>query len=158
MIKALPTVEGAHAWIAGEGPLRQELEALADKCGVSDRVHFLGWQTNVSGLMAAATVIAFPSRKEPLGNVILEAWALAKPVVATRSQGADFLIRDRENGLLVETDDVAAFSQQLSAVIKRDIAVDGLIKAGRERYEAEFSKAAVVEQYLKFFDNVCGRR
>ena len=104
--------------------------------------------------MAAATVIAFPSRKEPLGNVILEAWAMRRPIVATRSQGADFLIQNNENALLVEADDVDAFAERLAFAIDHPADMADMIANGRAKYEAEFSKAAVIERYLAFFDTL----
>ena len=63
---------------------------------------------------AAADLIACPSRIEPLGNVVLEAWARQRPIVAAAADGPMELIRDRENGLLVPIDDPEAMARAIS--------------------------------------------
>ena len=69
--------------------------------GIAERVRFLGWRDDVPALLAAADILVCPSRHEPLGNVVIEAWAAGVPVVATASDGPAGLIDDGESGLLV---------------------------------------------------------
>ena len=90
---ALAELPGCIAWIAGDGPLEAELKALAARLGVADRVRFLGWRTDRGALLAAADVCVLPSRWEPFGTVMLEAWAAGTPLVAAASQGPAALIR-----------------------------------------------------------------
>lgn len=75
LIGALARLPGAHLVIAGEGPRRKNLEALARDVGVTDRLHMVGWRDDVAGLFGAADIFVCPSRHEPLGNVVIEAWA-----------------------------------------------------------------------------------
>ena len=86
-LAALAQLPGAFLWIAGVGPEEAKLKALAEALGVADRVRFLGWRTDPSALYRAADVCVFPSRYEPLGNVVIQAWAHGLPVVAAESQG-----------------------------------------------------------------------
>src|SRR4051794_18692067 len=100
-LQALAELPDAWLWIAGVGPLEAKLKAMAEALGVQNRVRFLGWRTDPSALYRAADVCVFPSRYEPLGNVVIQAWAHGLPVVAAASQGPKGLIEDGRDGLLV---------------------------------------------------------
>jgi glycosyltransferase involved in cell wall biosynthesis len=155
LIDAVAALPSAYLWIAGEGAARGALARRAAARGVAARVRFLGWRNDVPALLAAADMLACASRHEPLGNVVIEAWAHRVPVVAAASQGPRGLIRDGEDGLLVPIDDAGA----LAAALRRlsdDPALHGrLTRAGRARYEAEFTESAVVRRYLGLFNQVC---
>ena len=115
LLRALAELPGCVAWIAGDGPLEADLKALAAKLGVADRVRFLGWRSDRGALLRAADICVLPSRYEPFGTVMLEAWATGVPLVAAASQGPTALIADGGNGLLVPVDDAPA----LAAAIRR---------------------------------------
>ena len=91
------------------------LEKAAGALGVADRVRFLGWRADPSALYRAADVCVFPSRYEPLGNVVIQAWAHGLPVVAAASQGPAALIEDGADGLLVPIDDADALAAAVEA-------------------------------------------
>lgn len=154
LLRALVQLPSAYLLLAGEGPLRQELEKLAQKLGVKPRVRFLGWRDDVAALYATADLFVCPSRHEPLGNVVIEAWAQGRPVVATASQGPSALIRDGETGLLTPVDDAAALAQAMGRVLSDAEVAARLGAAGRAAFEAEFTEQAVVEQYKAFFDRI----
>ena len=86
-LRALTLMPEAWLWIAGSGPLDAELKAQAAALGVADRVRFLGWRQDAGALYRAADVCLFPSRIEPLGNVVIQAWAYGLPIVAAVVQG-----------------------------------------------------------------------
>lgn len=154
LLDALALVARAHLWLAGEGPLRGALEAQARRLGIAGRVHFLGWREDTAALLAAADMLVCPSRHEPLGNVVIEAWSAGVPVVATASAGPAALIREGETGLLVPVDDSAA----LAAAIERLAGDPGLrtrlAAAGRAAHASEFSEAVVVARYRDFLERV----
>ncbi len=153
-IEALRRLPHAYLWIAGEGPLRGELEALAARRGVAARVRFLGWRDDTAALFAAADVCVYPSRSEPLGNVILEAWAHGVALVAAASAGPSELIEDGVNGVLVPIDDAAALAAAIARVIAEPALASRLADAGRAAYEAGYTERAVVRQYLDFVARV----
>ena len=154
LLEALARVPNAYLWIAGEGPLRGELEKMAEKLAVKPRVRFLGWRDDVPALLAAADIFCCPSRHEPLGNVVLEAWAQNVPVVAADSYGPGTLIEHLESGVLVPIDDSATLSKALRSVIDDDGLREAIVRQGRAAYEARFTEAAVVRQYMDFFHKV----
>jgi glycosyltransferase involved in cell wall biosynthesis len=147
-LKALPD---AWLWIAGVGPEEAKLKALAEALGVADRVRFLGWRTDPSALYRAADVCVFPSRYEPLGNVVIQAWAHGLPVVAAASQGPAALIEDGEDGLLVPVDDAAALAASVRRLVDAPALRTSLAAKGLARVAAEFSEAAVVAQWTELF-------
>ncbi|MFT6580116.1 MAG: glycosyltransferase involved in cell wall biosynthesis [Alphaproteobacteria bacterium] len=154
LLDALAAVPGAYLWIAGEGPLRERLERQAATLGVAERVRFMGWREDGPALLAAADILVCPSRHEPLGNVVLEAWAHRKPVVAANSDGPGVLIDDGRTGLLTPIDDSDALARALSRAIAEPDLREDLSQAGYAAFQAEFTKDTVVAQYLAFFEAV----
>lgn len=151
LLDALALVPKPHLWLAGSGPLDAALKAQAGRLGIADRVHFLGWRQDAISLIAAADVLVCSSRLEPLGNVVLEAWAQGTPVVATTSAGPAALIEDGRSGLLVPVDDPAALAEALKRALDDGALRTRLADGGRARFEASFTKEAVVKQYRALF-------
>jgi glycosyltransferase involved in cell wall biosynthesis len=158
LINALPSIPDAVLLIAGEGELRGELETLAKSLGVADRLHFLGWRRDTPALFELADVCVFPSRQEPLGNVVLEAWAHGVPVAAAASEGPAWLIEDGGNGLLFPIDDVAACAAAANRLLADGALVRTCVEGGRSKWQSSYSKEAIVTEYLNFFKEVGVRR
>jgi glycosyltransferase involved in cell wall biosynthesis len=150
-LQALRTIPGAYLWIAGAGPLEDQLKTLAGALGLSERVRFLGWRNDASALYSAADICLFPSRFEPLGNTVIQAWGHGLPVIAAASQGPAGLIRDGDDGLLVPIDDAEALAEKTRALLADPMLRIRLIQNGHARVEAEFSEAAAVAQWRALF-------
>jgi glycosyltransferase involved in cell wall biosynthesis len=91
--RALEQLPEHDLLLVGEGNQRQ-LRALAQRLAIADRVHFAGWQPNVPEILAATDLLVLPSRWEGMPNVVLEAMAAGKPVVAMRAHGVQELLGD----------------------------------------------------------------
>jgi glycosyltransferase involved in cell wall biosynthesis len=154
LLRAAAQVPDLHVWIAGEGEERSNLERLARDLGIQSRVRFLGWRTDRAGLFKAATFCAFPSREEPFGNVVVEAWAYGAPLIAAASTGPAWLVRNGEDGLLVPVDDDAALAAAMREIIADPEKARRLAANGVRRVAGEFSEQAVVDTYLDFFQNI----
>jgi len=154
LLAALPSLPDAWLWIAGEGPLEGELRQMAQRLGVADRVRFLGWRDDVGALFAAADVFVCPSRHEPLGNVVIEAWAHRRPVVATAATGPEALIAHGTSGLLVPLENADALAAEIRRVLASAALASELCAGGYAAYEAAFTETAVVDAYLDFFETV----
>ena len=154
LIASLADLPGVHLWLAGEGPLEAALREQAAHLGVAERVRFLGWRGDVPALLAAADILVCPSRHEPLGNVVIEAWAHRTPVVAARSQGPGALIEDGRTGLLAPIDDAAALASAIRRILDSPALAADLASAGAAAYEADYTEAIVVERYRAFFEKV----
>lgn len=150
-LKALAQIPAAYLWIAGVGPLESELKTLAGRLGVADRVRFLGWREDATALYRAADICLFPSRFEPLGNVVIQCWAHGLPIVAAASQGPGALIRDGEDGLLAPVDDAEALAAGVRRLLDDPMLPIRLIQNGHARVEAEYGEAAVVGHWCELF-------
>ena len=154
LLRALADLPDAWLWIGGEGPDGNALKSLAADLGVQERVRFLGWRDDADALIAAADIFVCPSRHEPLGNVVLEAWAAQKPVVATAATGPAELIGDNERGVLVPIDDARALARAITSLLADRQQAAQLAAAGRAAYERDFTEMAVCARYLAFFEKV----
>ncbi len=154
LLAALARVPEAVLCLAGAGPLERELRAQAAGLGVADRVAFPGWWKDVGSLFAAADLCVCPSRLEPFGNVVIEAWAHGVPVVAAAAKGPAGLIEHGESGLLAPVDDAGALADAIRRVLgDRDMAAR-LARAGRAVHEARFTESAVTGKYLDLFERL----
>ncbi len=151
-IRALVDLPKAVLLLAGEGALQGQYEALANDLGVADRVRFLGWRQDVARLFATCDLCVFPSRYEPLGNVVLEAWANCKPIVAAKSQGPEWLIEHQKTGWLFEIDSVAGLVAGVKAIRDDHAFVEHLVAQGEREFRERFSKEVIVKSYLDFFE------
>ena len=144
LIAALARLPGAQLLLAGDGPERAALERLARRTGVAARVRFLGWRDDAAGLLAGADVLCVPSRHEPLGNVVIEAFSARCPVVAAAASGPAALIRDGETGRLVPADDPDALAAALAAVLGDAPRARALALAARAAFERHHAEAPVL--------------
>lgn len=145
-----------HVWLvgAGEGPARPELEALAATLGVAHRVRFPGWVGNISDAAAVADIWLLPSRHEPLGNSVLDAWAHGKPLVASRCVGPESLMTDAENGLLVPVDDGEALAAAVARLLKDTHFAAKLAKAGAAEVRQHYAPAVVVDKLVAYYESL----
>src|SRR5262245_46535920 len=129
----LEAAPNARVVIAGDGPLRAELEAEAETLGVRDHILFLGSRADTVELMAAFDVFVLPSVVEGMSNALLEAMAVGRPVVATDVGGNPEVAVHGETGLIVAPAD----PHQLAGAIQKlldapELAAD-MGAAGRRR-------------------------
>lgn len=105
--------------IAGDGPLRGQLQQLAISLRIDEKVEFLGQKgrSEIVKLLQGCQVFVLPSRSEPFGIAIVEALACGKPVVATAVGGIPEVIENGKNGILVEPDNSAALADALIRVL-----------------------------------------
>ncbi len=152
LIEALAALPETYLWLAGSGPLADDLAALAARRGVSRRLRMLGWRDDAAALFAAADVLICPSRREPLGNVVIEAWAQKTPVVAAATGGPAELSDDGVTGLLAPIDDAAALADAIRRLLDDRALGARLAEAGLAAYEANYTEDMVVRRYLAFFE------
>jgi glycosyltransferase involved in cell wall biosynthesis len=155
-IRALEMLPTAHLLLIGEGPLKDELEALAVELGVASRVHFPGAILNerVTPYYLASDVYVLPSiaRSEAFGIVQIEAMACGVPVVNTRlPSGVPFVSRDGETGFTVPPNDVTALADAVRRLLADAELRRRFGETGRARAHAEFSKAALGRRLLEIY-------
>jgi glycosyltransferase involved in cell wall biosynthesis len=161
LIAAAPAVLARHPQtrfvIVGEGELLPALKAQAQQLGIADRVLFPGFRTDVPSLLLWFDVFCFPSRQEGLGTSVLDALAMAKPVVATTAGGIPEMIASGEHGLLVPPADPAALGEALAWMLEHRAEAETLGVAGRLRAEREFSVERTVAGTLAQYEELLAR-
>lgn len=146
----------AHWVLVGDGELRGELEAQARRLGLAGRVHFTGWREDVPDLMALGDLFVLPSLAEHFGRVLIEAMAMAKPVVATAAGGVPEIVVPGETGLLVPPADPRALAAAVRELLDDPARAGRLGAAGRRRAEAVFSIERHAELVARVYGEVLG--
>jgi len=144
--------------LAGDGPERARLEALAADLRIADRVHFLGAVPNVADVLALVDVFALPSLVEGLPLALLEAMLAGKAVVATSVGGVPEVVTSGVNGLLVapgREDDLAA---AIATLAESDALRDRLGAGARETVEGNFTEAGYLDALSGLYLELAGAR
>lgn len=157
LLRAIARGSTAALWIAGQGRERKALETLATDLGLGDRVRFLGLRHDIPALLAAADALVLSSAWEGLPNIVLEAMAARRPVVATRVGGTPELVRDGLTGLLVPPRTPAALAAAMTTM-ERLPAADRLAmgERGHAIVAQRFALPAVAAQWIALLDEVSG--
>lgn len=144
--------------VAGDGPEREALAQAGRRMGIEGRVVWAGWQNDTAPFYALADVFVCPSRREPLGNVILEAWQHRLPVLSTRNEGASALLQDGENGLLAPLSDPAGLAEALTRLLAMDPEARArLAEAGHATLQRDHRESAVLAAYLDLYARLGAR-
>ena len=141
----------ARALIVGDGELRGALAAQAAELGVAERVVFAGFRRDVPDLLGLMDVFCFPSHMEGLGTSILDALAMARPVVATTAGGIPEIIEDGVHGLLVPPKAPSALAHALLRMLDDPDAARRMALAGKARVESAFSVDRMVDGTLEAY-------
>jgi len=151
--------------LVGDGSLREELEALAAKLGLTCRVRFLGTRDEaaVAALLAAADLFVLPSvvaadgQMEGIPVALMEALACGVPTVATRLSGIPELVQDGATGLLAEPGDASALAGALSRTLADPAAARQRAAAGRALVEREYDVRRSADELQRLFSAVLAR-
>ena len=154
LIKAIAGLKDVYLLLAGDGPEKPALQQLAAEQHLTDRICFLGWQDNPQAVIKAADIFICPSRHEPFGNVIAEAFATNRPVIATASQGAREFINADTDGLLVDVDDTGQLADAIKILMTDERQRKKLASAGHKSWQASFTKQAVTQNWIRFLKEV----
>ena len=145
--------------VAGDGPHAASLRAHAQTLGLEGRVRWLGWQNDTDPLYALADIFVCPSRHEPLGNVILEAWSHGLPLISTASLGATELVEPGVTGLLCPCKEPEAMAGQISELLTATAGQrKALGEAGRGFLRQHFSAASILAAYSTLYAQLMAER
>jgi glycosyltransferase involved in cell wall biosynthesis len=151
----LPAELGGRRWrllMLGDGPLREDLHQQARALGIMDRILWLGWRPEPAPYLQLADLVVFPSLDaEPMGNVVLEAWAWRLPLVTASFRGAREIVRHGEDAWCVPCADGPALAQGIQQLLEEPLLAEALVERGAERVEQEFSRAAIMQQYWELY-------
>ncbi len=138
--------------LAGDGPLRDELVALAKMKGVESIVRFVGQVKNVKAFFGVADLAVVPSFSEGSPNVVLEAMAARVPLIATSVGGVPEILRERVTALLVPPGNPASMAAAMVEMIDNRELRLRLAERAREHVTAEFSPARYDARLLAVYE------
>ena len=136
----LQQIPGAQLWIAGDGSLRPELEALAEQLGLGNAVHFHGRVTEIEkqALLDAARCLVLPSRAEGFGLVYIEAMRAGRPCLVGVDAGRE-VVNPPEAGWSADPSDARALVHAICSLLSNDAQWHQQSRAARARYETQFT-------------------
>ena len=155
LIKAIPSILRAHPQtrflFAGEGPLKAELQALAEELGIADHCRFLGFRRDIPKLLACYDIFVLPSLWEGLSITLLEAMAAGKAVVATNIKGNREVVSDGINGILCEPQNSKALAKAIIHLTKNREKARLLGERARQTVEQRFDERIMLERTLELY-------
>ncbi len=163
LIRALSILRDLHPRVrvvlVGEGDLEQKWEALAQECGVAERVVFAGRvpHDQIARYYNMCDMLAMPSVTRPadgLNVCVVDAMSCAKPIVASRAAGNPLVVANGINGLLVDENDPAQLAHALARLAEAPALRAQMGAASRRRLEAEFDWAPLAGRYLAHFRQI----
>jgi len=154
-----PRLPGARLLLAGSGPERARLEAVATSLGIRGTISFLGEcpHDRIREYLQASDVFVMPSRAEGISNAILEAMATGLAVAATRISGITDLIDEGKNGLLFDVDDKGQLATLLVRLLGNSEHRRRLGRAARATVTHSFSIDGIAEQYETVYTTLAQR-
>jgi glycosyltransferase involved in cell wall biosynthesis len=142
----------------GEGVLGDALRHQAAQLAIQDRIVWTGWQNDPAPFFDLADQVVFPSLdRETFGNVILEAWAHRRPIVVSRFRGAREITHHGIDAWQVPCEDAQALALGIRHVAEDPGLAASLAMRGYERVRADFSRAAIADQYIALYRDLVDR-
>ena len=140
-----------HYFLAGNGPLKDELTALAENLGISKNVHFLGYRRDIPSLLKNADVYAFPSLREGLGMASIEAMATGLPLVTSNRHGINDYSENGKTGFKYAPNDIEGFAEGIRTILS-----DDALRARMGEYNIEVSKRFTIDASMARMSEIYG--
>jgi len=158
LVRAIPHVlaklPDTRFIIVGQGELMDALKGTASELGLKRELVFTGFRDDVAGFYQIADLFVMSSVQEGLGTAVLDALALAKPVVATHTGGLPEIIHDGKTGRLVAPADPESLADGIVDMLTRKEAARAMAEEGRAMVQSLFSIEAMVENNIEVYQKV----
>lgn len=160
LVKAIPDVlaelPSVRFFIVGGGELKEELKVLAESLGLGEKLIFTGFRQDVGAFYNIADLFVMSSVQEGLGTAVLDALALGKPVVATKSGGIPEIIQDGETGLMVPPADPKTLSKRIIQMLTDNELANRVAKKGQIMVNEKFTVSAMVDKNIDVYHQILG--
>lgn len=141
---------------AGQGPLKDTLQAQARELGVREMIDFLGIRPDMPALFAESSFLVHTAEEEGCPNVIMEAMACGRAVVATDAGHSPLLVEDGKTGFIVKCGDVRSLSARMADLIRFPGMAKQMGKLARVKAEREFGIDQLCRRTEHVYDEVTG--
>jgi glycosyltransferase involved in cell wall biosynthesis len=139
--------------IVGDGPVRAALEQQANELNINDSVEFMGQQNDIPVLLSDALLLVHTSESEGCPNVVMEAMACGRPVVATDAGDIPSLMDDGRTGFVVKRDETDALAQRICVLLENRPLCETMSIAAQLKAEKEFGLDRLVRETLTAYEN-----
>jgi len=160
LVRAIPDVlaklPNTRFFIVGGGELMEELKTLSKSLGLDDRLVFTGFRKDVGAFYHTADLFVMSSVQEGLGTAVLDALALGKPVVATKSGGIPEIIQNGETGLLVPSEEPNALSDAIVQILTDNELANRVAGKGQALVNKKFTVSAMVDKNIDVYYQILG--
>lgn len=154
MVEILKERPDAGGLVVGSGPEGPSVKSLAMALGVDDRISFVDSVTDTRDMLAAMDIFVFPSVKEGLGIALLEALAAGRPCIASKTGGIEDIIKDRENGILVDVGDSGAIARAALELLADENLRLNLGRSGRRLVQSRFTLDRMADDIARVYREV----
>jgi glycosyltransferase involved in cell wall biosynthesis len=153
-VQWLPRVPDHDLLLVGSGQQGPELQRQAQRLGIADRLRLAGWRPDVLEIVAASDLLVLPSRWEGMPNVVLQAMAQGKPVLATEVEGTCELLGDLAEPQTAAYGETQVFSDKLVATLSAPAEAERLGAENRQRARQEFSLSQMIRAYEDLWESL----
>jgi glycosyltransferase involved in cell wall biosynthesis len=157
LLLAMKRLPGVHLAVLGDGELRPTLEARVQALGLADRVHFVGWWTDVATALSDLDVVVLTSRNEGTPVSLIEGAAAARPVVATGVGGVPAVVEHGVTGYLARPGDPEHIASLISAVLEDPATARRMAEAARRHVRDRFGEDRLVAAMRDLYDELCSQ-
>jgi glycosyltransferase involved in cell wall biosynthesis len=156
-IRELCNIYALKVVIVGEGPDRKAIEDMVKEYGLQSNVVLAGQQSDMAGVYAAMDIFVLPSLNEGLPMTVLEAMAASRPVIATRVGAIPSVIQDGENGLLVDSKDVAGLRNALARLLSDSDLCRRMGDRAHDWVGRNYTSEVMALKYRQLYEEVLGQ-
>lgn len=150
-------IENVKLIIVGDGPLRKELELLAKKLNITEKVAFIGFQSEIPGLLSMFDIFVLSSIREGTSLTLIEAMAVGLPIVATDVGGNPRVVDDNKTGILVSARDPEKLANAIVCLCKDENSRKEMGSAGRRRMVENFSLDKMAKKYSELYTELANK-
>ncbi|MFA6908597.1 MAG: glycosyltransferase family 4 protein [Patescibacteria group bacterium] len=157
LIETVPLLrEEAYLLVIGDGDMRHTYEKLAKRLGLLQRIIFVGGVMNskIARYLDACDLLVLPSDNESFGMVIIEAFAVKKPVVVSNLPALASVVHDGVDGLLFEQGNKSQLSEKINSLISNKAYAQKMGKAGYEKVRTQYTWNLIAEQLENIYASV----
>jgi glycosyltransferase involved in cell wall biosynthesis len=150
----LKRVKKAKLLVVGEGVLKGELEIKSKQLKLEDKIIFTGFRSDIKDILASIDIFVMPSLREGLPMILLEAMAMAKPIVATNIEGIKEVLENGETGILVPPKDARALTAAIIDLLIHNDKAYQIGMAARRVVRARFGVDVMVQKVARVYEEL----
>ncbi len=154
LIKSMTFLPDYKLLLVGNGSLKDHYINLINTLNLKNRIKIYEWTDNISSFLNSSSMLICPSRHEPFGNIIIDAWAHHVPVISSDIGGPNKLIKDKINGLKFEKNNVFNLVKKIKEISNNEKLKKKIINNAYHEYNSRFTEKKIIKEYISFFRKI----